>query len=231
VDKKISVLSGGERARVALARLLIRPGHLLLMDEPTNHLDLESSESLAEALAEFEGTLIFVSHNRSLIRKLATTVWNIEDGQVEAYGGTLDEYMHSCALRREALESPASVPAALSSEPEVGAVKRGGREDAKARRRREAEARKARNKIIGPLEKKVARLEERISEIETEQAERSSQLSDPAVYDDSERRNTLLKEFQEAAEKIEELTGRWEHAQEELEAAQAEVARLEADDE
>ncbi len=101
VDKPISVLSGGERARVALARLLIKPGNFLLMDEPTNHLDLESSESLAQSLAGYDGTIVFVSHNRRLIRTLANAIWNIEDGTVEPYPGTLDEYMYSLRLRRE----------------------------------------------------------------------------------------------------------------------------------
>src|SRR5690606_4982747 len=74
VDKPIRVLSGGERARVALAKLLLKPGNLLLMDEPTNHLDLESSESLAESLKTYDGTLLFVSHNRSFVRALATRI-------------------------------------------------------------------------------------------------------------------------------------------------------------
>ncbi|MCB9707829.1 MAG: ABC-F family ATP-binding cassette domain-containing protein [Myxococcales bacterium] len=97
VEKKIAVLSGGERARVALARLLIDPCNYLLMDEPTNHLDLESSEALAEALANYDGTLVFVSHNRSFVRRLATKIWNVEDGHVEVYPGTLDEYMFRAA--------------------------------------------------------------------------------------------------------------------------------------
>ena len=103
VEKPAKVLSGGERARVALARLLRRPGNLLLMDEPTNHLDLASSESLAQSLTTFDGTLVFVSHNRSLIRTLATKIWNVEDGRVETYPGTLDEYMYSMAERRQAV--------------------------------------------------------------------------------------------------------------------------------
>jgi ATP-binding cassette subfamily F protein 3 len=101
VEKKIGVLSGGERARVALARLLIKPGNLLLMDEPTNHLDLASSEALAESLESFDGTLIFVSHNRAFVRRLATRIWNVADGKVETYPGTLDEYMDSCRQRQD----------------------------------------------------------------------------------------------------------------------------------
>jgi ATP-binding cassette subfamily F protein 3 len=231
VDKPISVLSGGERARVALARLLISPGHLLLMDEPTNHLDLESSESLAAALSEFEGTLIFVSHNRSLIRTLATTIWNIEEGKLESYGGTLDEYMHSCRLRLEAAQkgeqnSSSGIPTAVSSEPALAQRKKGKKEDAQARKRRNAEIRKQRSKVIGPLEKKVADVERRIGELEEAQAERSGQLADPAVYDDATKRNELLSAFQKASAKLEELNTRWEHNLEALEQAKEELEKM-----
>ncbi len=230
VDKSVSVLSGGERARVALARLLIRPGHLLLMDEPTNHLDLESSESLAAALGEFEGTLVFVSHNRSLIRNLATTIWNVEDGGVESYGGTLDEYMHSCRLRLEARgtsEGNKVMPAAVSTVPAkelaVSKNKSQSKEEAQARKRREAENRKKRAKVIGPLEKKVASIEARIAELEDTQAECSSKLADPEVYEDAKQRNELLRAFQKGASKLEELNLRWEHTLAELEEAKAEI--------
>ncbi|MEE9382272.1 MAG: ABC-F family ATP-binding cassette domain-containing protein [Nannocystaceae bacterium] len=106
VDKKVRVLSGGERSRVALARLLIHPGNLLLMDEPTNHLDLESSESLAESLKSYDGTLIFVSHNRSFVRQLATRIWNVAGGTVETYPGTLDEYLDASSMDREGETGP-----------------------------------------------------------------------------------------------------------------------------
>jgi ATP-binding cassette subfamily F protein 3 len=261
VDKPVSVLSGGERARVALARLLIDPGNLLLMDEPTNHLDLQSSESLAESLAEFDGALVFVSHNRSLIRTVATKIWNVENGQVETYPGTLDEYMYSSRLRRESLggdapevsgaPKPSQAPGADDTRREPGRAPgspRGGnaragepapeadrdgarkpagkgtREEEKARKRRDAELRQKRARAVGPLEKRVAEIEARVTELEEEQRVRGAELSDPAVYDDAPRRDRLLREYQLAQDKLEELTGRWEVAQDELDQALAAFA-------
>jgi ATP-binding cassette subfamily F protein 3 len=220
IDKPIKVLSGGERARVALARLCIAPGNLLLMDEPTNHLDLASSESLAQSLATYDGTLVFVSHNRSLIRQLATRIWNVEDGRVETYPGTLDEYMYSMAQRRQALVAvQGDGHAAAKPGP---AAKPSSREDDRQRKRREAEARQKRAAKLGPLEKQVAQLEERIGALEAEQKVRSAELADPTVYDDAARRNKLLSEYQAAQDKLEELTGRWEAVMAELLAAKAE---------
>jgi ATP-binding cassette subfamily F protein 3 len=236
VDKKVSVLSGGERARVALARLLIKPGNLLLMDEPTNHLDLASAEALAESLAGYDGTLVFVSHNRSLIRTLATRIWNVEGGGVDTYNGTLDEYMYSCRLRLEqaggdgdgvaaSAGGPAG-PVARAAEAAPDAAggdrgpDRGSRDDDKARRRREAAERQRRAKALGPITSRIASLEDRIGELEAAQKARGVELSDPDVYADAARRNRLLGEFQDAAGKLDELTGRWEAAHEELAAAE-----------
>ena len=220
-DKPVKVLSGGEKARVALARLLVAPGNLLLMDEPTNHLDLASSESLAASLATFDGTLVFVSHNRSLIRTLATKIWNVEDQRVEIYPGTLDEYMYSMAQRRIAVAIAADAPRrdAKGAVAQPAAAK--SRDDDKARKRREAEARNKRNLKLGPLEKTVTQLEERIAAVEAEQKARSAELADPAVYDDAARRNKLLADYQSGSDKLEELTSRWEAAMAALEAAKA----------
>jgi ATP-binding cassette subfamily F protein 3 len=210
---------------VALARLLVSPGNLLLMDEPTNHLDLASSESLAQSLTTFDGTLVFVSHNRSLIRTLATKIWNVEDGRVETYPGTLDEYMYSMAERRQAV---AVTEAGVLRDPR-GAVKAAAPKESadaeKQRKRREAEARQKKSQKLGPLEKQVAQLEERVGQLEAEQKVRSAELSDPSVYDDAARRNKLLSEYQTAAEKLEELTARWETAMAQLETARAELQR------
>jgi ATP-binding cassette subfamily F protein 3 len=242
VDKLARVLSGGERARVALAKLCVAPGSLLLMDEPTNHLDLWSSEALAESLATFDGTLVFVSHNRSLIRRLATRIWNVEGGRVETYPGTLDEYMYSMAQRRQAEVGtdadrgrPASRAGVAAAEPVKSRPKDAGgaarspgpppgspKEDDKTRRRREAEARQKKSAKLGPLENQVAQLEARIETLEAEQKVRSAELADPTVYGDAARRNKLLADFQAAQDKLEELTSRWEKAAAELETARVE---------
>ncbi|MFT3692353.1 MAG: ABC-F family ATP-binding cassette domain-containing protein [Kofleriaceae bacterium] len=234
VDKYARVLSGGERARVALAKLCIAPGSLMLMDEPTNHLDLASSDALTESLKSYEGTLVFVSHNRSLIRNLATKIWNVEDGKVETYAGTLDEYMYSMAERRRAAggdevaalkTKSVSVPSKhQTSKAPAAPAPVVSKDDDKARKRREAEERNKRNTKLGPLEKQVAQLEERINVLETEQKLRSSELADPAVYDDAPRRNKLLADYQDAADKLEELNTRWEKTMAELETARAQLA-------
>jgi ATP-binding cassette subfamily F protein 3 len=235
VDKPIKVLSGGERARVALARLLISPGNLMLMDEPTNHLDLASSEALAESLKSYDGTLVFVSHNRNLVRTLATRIWNVEQQRVETYPGSLDEYLYSMAQRRIAIAATDTATAArdprgqergrgkptTAAPPTAAPAAAVSGEAEKLRKRREAEARQKRSQKLGPLEKQVATLEERISVCEAEQTARSAELADPAVYADDARRRKLLGDYQAGADKLEEFTGRWEAAMAELEKARA----------
>jgi ATP-binding cassette subfamily F protein 3 len=195
------------------------------MDEPTNHLDLASSEALTASLGTYDGTLVFVSHNRSLIRSLATRIWNVEDQRVETYPGTLDEYLYSMAQRRQgvAVEGDGATRrdprGQVKGKPAEAPAKSAA--DDKARRRQEAEARQKRSAKLGPLEKQVAQLEERVGVLEAEQKARSAELSDPAVYDDAPRRNKLLTDYQTAADKLEELTARWEQAMAELEAARA----------
>ena len=225
VDKKIAVLSGGERSRVALARLLIKPGNLLLMDEPTNHLDLESSEALAESLATYDGTLIFVSHNRSFVNRLATRIWDVENRKVETYPGTLDEYIASCAQRGTVEEgeklvdrAPRAVAAQPAADPKPKKQKRSRGAD-RARKREEAQRRAERNKRVGPLEKRVKELEARIAQVEDDQKRRNAELADPAIYEDDARRSALLAEYQQAASELDELTGQWEIAQGDLEDA------------
>ncbi len=236
VDKRIGVLSGGEKARVALARLLLDPGNVLLLDEPTNHLDLESCESLIETLDTFDGTMIFVSHNRALVRKLATKIWAVEKGEVVEYPGNLDDYMRLWRARyggdqegEGAKSKPSEDRQPTKGQPPKGSPVEDGpkvklsREEEKRRRREEAERRTARAKRLGHLEKKVAELEKRIAELEVVQKERNDRLCDPAAFSTDAERFTVLTALQVDAEKIEELTMRWESAQGELDQARAEL--------
>jgi ATP-binding cassette subfamily F protein 3 len=220
VDKPVKVLSGGERARVALARMLIDPGNLVLMDEPTNHLDLESAESLAQSLRTFDGTLVFVSHNRSFVRQLATRIWNVEDGKVDTYPGTLEEYL--ARHRGDRVEdAPVAAPTRGEARIEVSPLEKPAsaesKADRRARRREEAERRADRNRRVGPLRRRVAELEAQIEALEAAQRERNLELADPNVYEDGARRQALLRDYQRDAAALQEITEAWELAQQELE--------------
>jgi ATP-binding cassette subfamily F protein 3 len=222
VDKKIRVLSGGERARVALARMLLKPGNLLMMDEPTNHLDLASAESLAESLTDYDGTLLFVSHNRSFVKRLATQIWNLEEGRLDVYPGTLDEYMYAQRERQEARER-AGDGSTSGSEPNAkqASQERANRGDDKERKRREAEQRAQRNKVLKPLKERVAQLEAKIEKLEAAQRAVTEQLSDGAVYADAARRGALLADFESQKRDLDKLTAQWEALTLEIEAKEA----------
>jgi ATP-binding cassette subfamily F protein 3 len=205
VEKPIGVLSGGERARVALARLLLVPANFMLMDEPTNHLDLDSTEALIDALKGYGGTLLFVSHNRSFVNQLATHVWDVHDGTVTSHPGNLDDFLHHQALTQAA-------PA------EAGPVAQGdGKISDKERRRLEAEARQRKSAREGPVRKELASVEAEIQSLEAEQQKSEAMLSDPALYNDFARAKPLMDEHRGRGERIAALYARWEELQLKLE--------------
>ena len=212
VDKKIEVLSGGERARVALARLLVLPSNLILMDEPTNHLDLDSAERLVEALKEYGGTLLFVSHNRSFINQLATRIWDVRSGSIEEWTGNLDAYLYHqqqvANSSAEASESAAAAGKAAAAKPKV--------ESDGERRRREAQEREAKAAIQRPLKKKIEQVEAQIAALEVEKKTIEPQLADPALYNDFARSRPLMDRFSELEEKLQALYANWERLQESL---------------
>jgi ATP-binding cassette subfamily F protein 3 len=208
VDKRIGVLSGGERARVALARLLVVPSNFLLMDEPTNHLDLDSSEALIDALTRYEGTLLFVSHNRSFVNGLATQVWEVREGTIEAQPGDLDDWSRRRAAAMAAAETAAASPAPV------------GGQGVQARRERACQ-REQREKVLGPIKRAIAELEQRIAQLEQEKKAVEAQLADPALFADPARSTPLVTAYRDASRKLEELYARWEHRSEELAAAES----------
>jgi len=206
VDKRIAVLSGGERARVALARLLVAPGNLLLMDEPTNHLDLDSAEALVEALKGYAGTLVFVSHNRSFVNQLATKVWEVDGGNVHEWPGNLDDYLHRKALA-QAAAGDAGGDATDRTSPPAAAI------SDKERRRLEAEARQTRSAREKPVRQEIARLEKEIERLESLRSAAEAALADPELYADFDRARPHMESFERSGAELEALYARWEEQQ------------------
>ena len=209
-DKKVGVLSGGERARVALAKLLLVPSNLLILDEPTNHLDLDSSEALIDALAAYGGTILFVSHDRSFLNRLATVIWEVRDGAALPFPGNLDDWLY----HRRQVEAAEAAPGHAAGEPGAPAAARGGTD--RDRRRAEAEARNARYRLEKPLRDEIAALEARIDALEGEEREATALLSDASVYQDFARAKPIIDRQRAAKEELTRLYAAWESAQERL---------------
>jgi ATP-binding cassette, subfamily F, member 3 len=222
VDKPVRVLSGGEKARVCLAKMLIKPGNFILMDEPTNHLDLMSSEILIDALSEFNGTLLFVSHNQSFIHRLATKVWDISEGKIIEYPGSLNEYYLHLAATQE--NEVAAIPK------RDGGVQNGKisqasdiKDNKKAMRREKAEKRNLARSKMKPYEDQVSFLENRISELEKKEKEIGVLLSDPSVYHDKSKSVSLLDEYRHVKDELEKSIIKWEKSHNELETIKSEL--------
>jgi len=211
VEKRIAVLSGGERARVALAKLLLVPANLLLLDEPTNHLDLDSSEALIEALQGYPGTLLFVSHNRSFVNQLATVIWEVKDGGILPQPGNLDDWLYH---QRQLEEAAAAGGAPGAANGETRAADQAGE---KERKRLEAEARNARYRRERPLREELARIEARIAALEGESKAAGAALADPGLYQDFARARPHIERKAAAEAELATLYGAWEKAAGELE--------------
>ncbi|MGE5840840.1 MAG: ABC-F family ATP-binding cassette domain-containing protein [Deltaproteobacteria bacterium] len=212
VDKPVGVLSGGERARVSLAKILVKPGNFMVMDEPSNHLDIISSEILIDALQDFEGTLLFVSHNQSFVNRLATKIWDMRDGAVLEYPGTLHEYFDHLAGKETAAEVEGDEEDEAPSRPKK-----------KSLRKEKAEKRSLISIALKPIQAKLKQLEERIDEMEKRKAEIEQKLADPDFFKDKSKSIPLLNEYGEMRKKLDELMGRWEYQQEQLESAKREL--------
>jgi ATP-binding cassette, subfamily F, member 3 len=216
VDKKVRVLSGGEKARVALARMLVRPAALLCLDEPTNHLDLASREVLEMALATFPGTIVFISHDRYFINRIGTRIVEVADGRLTTYLGTYDDYLDAKArLDSPSDADPGARPAKRPSpaSPAVPAPERPRSADGPARpaapsRKVSGEVRKLRVRLT-EVERQIHALEARLEEI-------GGALADPALYADGDRVRAITGERKSAEEKVAWLMREWEDLSTEL---------------
>ena len=217
IYKKVAVLSGGERTRLAVARMLLRPSNTLLLDEPTNHLDLDSKDILLEALEDFGGTLIFVSHDRYFVEKLATKIVEIGHGTAEVFPGTYAEFLWSKAQREKTTgETHRLRPgrAAKSLQPARGAGgKHGntappGASPATDRKKTDADARlkKQRDARIADLETRIAGHEQAIKDLETA-------MSTPGFYDNRAEAQPVIDRHQKLMWEVGDLMHQWEQLQ------------------
>ena len=207
VFKRIKVLSGGEKARVALAKVIATKANFLLLDEPTNHLDMQSVEMLIEALLKYEGTLILVSHDRYFISRLANKIWNIEDGQIKEFNGSYDEWAvwHQDKIKREQAEkAKAPKQEIVEKKVEKPVVVQKSKEEENALRELKKEHQKQ-QKIFQKLEEELGKLNE-------EKAKLEAQLADPAFYNNKEQFQKLDEAYRSMVIKVNEKSKAYDTA-------------------
>jgi len=212
VYKKVSILSGGEKSRLALVKILLAPPNLLLMDEPTNHLDIPSCEILEDALRSFGGTLVLITHDRRLMNYICTGLLEIHEGSAEFYHGNYEDYRYKKGLmeQHQAQEIPVE-PETPSPQEEAP------RQSRKEKRRREAETRSALFKQQAPIKRKIQQIEKELHTKEARKREIEALMADPAIYEEKSKILPLLEENPILGKEIKELESRWEELQTRLE--------------
>lgn len=198
IDKQVSQLSGGQRARLTLTVLSMEHNNFLLMDEPTNHLDLDAKEVLEKALADYDGTLLFVSHDRYFINKLANKIVVAKDGQAKIYEGNYTYY-----LNEKAKEEAAAQETAAQEAPVVKSVSE-SKFSYQEQKKRDSEKRK--------LERQVAQAEKDLEELEAKEQEIQEAMADPAIAADFSKLGPLQEELTAVQEKISQVSQAWEDA-------------------
>ncbi len=205
VFKRIQVLSGGEKARVSLAKILLSSLNFLMMDEPTNHLDMTSRDALEQALANYDGTLLIISHDRYFLDKLVHRVIEIKDHQIKQYEGNYSDYLS----KRESVQQKE-----INSTEKVKTFF--GNKKTKQQKRLEAQARQVISKDRNRLTNEIELLETKIGELEKRRIEIEQQMANPATYQKSGLVTSLPYEYTRLKEQLQEFYERWEKAQVEL---------------
>jgi ATP-binding cassette subfamily F protein 3 len=215
VDKQVQVLSGGEKSRVALAKMLVRPANLMLLDEPTNHLDITSQGVLQEAMAQYEGSIIVVSHNRTFVNSFVNKVLEIRDGRAILHEGNIDDYL---AVRKGIEEEKLAgkkkkkTQKSLKSAPVKTVQAPLGSADRKEDRRKRAQERQQLNSQIKPWKNKATAAEKEIEKLEKRKEELEVLMADPDLYADQPRWLKINKEYNEVKQQLERQFAVWEEA-------------------
>jgi len=220
VFKKVSVLSGGEKSRLALVKLLLDPPNLLLMDEPTTHLDMASIDALVGALKQFKGTLVFISHDVYFIRALSSHVVHVNAGQLTHYPGGYQYYLDKtkATSARAALTSGGKGGGLSNSSPAHSEQKAAPavKVDRKEQKRLEALQRQSRSGEKKTQQQIVHKLEKEIQELEAKQAELTAELEKPETYEKPGRAQEINRELAHVQERLATATPEWEAAESKL---------------
>ena len=230
VEKRVNVLSGGERARLALAKMLVSPDPLLLLDEPTNHLDIDSVDVLEKALVDFPGTIILISHDEHLVRAVANKVVDVRDHKVTVYDGNYDYFLFKLAELQTAAQGETSsktvssygtsgARAVKSSGPEAGQAAGASRNvKTKEQRRAEAEERNRRSRALKETKKRLDEVEAALTPAHKRYDELMTLMADEALYNDPQKFDECMAEYQALSKKIPALEAEWLELSEKMEA-------------
>jgi ATP-binding cassette, subfamily F, member 3 len=204
INKKVKVLSGGEKSRLSLALLLLNPSNFLLMDEPTNHLDLRSKDILKNALLQYDGTLVIVSHDRDFLQGLTDRLYEFKDSGIKEYRGDIEQY-----LGKRKIETLADLEVANNNTNKI----KSNTSDKKAK----WENKKEFDKKVRKLKNNITRIESQIGEFESQLASINDKLSKPVEFEDEIKSGNLYKQHDELSVSISEAYDSWDNKQEELE--------------
>ncbi|NOQ41967.1 MAG: ATP-binding cassette domain-containing protein [Desulfuromusa sp.] len=207
IEKSVKILSGGERNRLALAKLLLRPANLLLLDEPTNHLDLLSKQILLDSLKKYQGTIVFVSHDRYFVDELATRVLEVGGGKVESTIGNYEDFLRAKQASGDSSHSINRV------EQHIGKVSESESSNDKQARIQAHSDRKEQQRRNQKQQRELSEVEERIGTLEKRLAKLEQQMADPETYQDQEQWRQVSTDHVSLKENLDDLYLQWEKLQ------------------